>query len=314
MNAGVAVVADAGPGAGLGHLARCSAIAAALLGRGAAVACHAHLAEHPPPPIDGIAWAPLAAPADLPAAAVLVLDTYVMPAADVEALGARCALVALHDAGDPPRGARILVGMEEPLAAPGVRVLSGLAHAPLRAPFWEPEPRAVAAQVGRILVTTGGGVLQESGAGLAALARDTVPGASVALVRGPFASFDPPPGVELVAAPASLADELRAADVVVSAAGQTALEAAATGAPCIALPLVANQAANARALARAGAAIVLEDPSDVGSALARLAADREERAALAWRAQAAVDGRGAHRIAAAIAELLAAVSSPGEAA
>ena len=65
-------------------------------------------------------------------------------------------------------------------------------------------------------------------------------------MRGPYATFEPPAGVELVDAPPSLLAELLAADVVVTAAGQSALEAAATGAATVAVPLAPNQWPNAR--------------------------------------------------------------------
>jgi spore coat polysaccharide biosynthesis predicted glycosyltransferase SpsG len=78
-----------------------------------------------------------------------------------------------------------------------------------------------------------------------------------------------------------------AADVVITAAGQTALEAVATGAATIALPLVDNQRRNADALAAAGAAIV-SDMTIPGY---------EARGELARRGQTAVDGYGALRIA-----------------
>ena len=101
-------------------------------------------------------------------------------------------------------------------------------------------------------MTTGGGALQDAAVELAAGLRDALPDAVVALVRGPYAQFEPPPGVELVDAPSSLLAELLAADVVVTAAGQTALESAATGAATIALPLAPNQRANADPLRRGG--------------------------------------------------------------
>lgn len=82
-----------------------------------------------------------------------------------------------------------------------------------------------------------------------------------------------------------------------TAAGQTALEAAATGAATVAVPLVANQRRNAQALAEAGAALIAE-PGDELQAVAAL-----DRAALATRAQRGVDGYGALRIAYQIAAL-----------
>ena len=180
---------------------------------------------------------------------------------------------------------------------PGVETLAGLRHAPLRPPYWGLPPRTVRPVLGRILVTTGGGALQAAGVATAAALRDAYPGVTVALVRGPYATFAPPEGVELVDAPPTLLPALLAADVVVSAAGQSALEAAATGAATVAVPLAPNQRPNARALEQAGAAVIAA-PGDVAAAVGEL--DRE---ALAAAGQRAVDGYGALRIAWRLAQI-----------
>jgi spore coat polysaccharide biosynthesis predicted glycosyltransferase SpsG len=308
---GIAVVADAGATAGLGHLGRCTAIAAGLRAREVPAACHA-LGADAPRTIDGIEWLPIASLESVDADVVL-LDSYEAPRADVEALAARCTLAVMHDAGDPPAGVALVIGIGAPGEAAGAEWLSGLAFAPLRAPFWGLPPRTPAADVRRVLVTTGGGVLPEAAVAAAEAARAALPGAAIRLVRGPLATFDAPPGAVLVYAPGGLLEELLAADLVVSAAGQTALEAAAAGAPCVAVALVENQRANAGALAAAGAAVVVE-PASIPGALTALAADLEARAALVLRAQAAVDGYGALRIAFRLEQLVRASLSGRDAA
>jgi spore coat polysaccharide biosynthesis predicted glycosyltransferase SpsG len=276
VSSAVVVVADGGPGAGLGHVGRSSAIAAALRARGLEVACHAYGAAAPDAP-------------------VVVLDSYTMPEHERAALAARSALAVMHDLGGAPPAARLVVSTAgDDDGDP--RVLAGLRYAPLRPPFWGLPARAVRPAVRRILVTTGGGVLQDAGVATAAALKAAHPDVAVAIVRGPYADFDAPPGVELVDAPPTLLGELLAADVVVTAAGRSALEAAATGAANVAM--VDNQRRNARALARAGAAGVVE-PGEEVAAVRGL--DRE---ALAVRAQAAVDGFGALRIAYRVSELL----------
>jgi hypothetical protein len=252
---------------------------AALRARGSDPVCIAYGAEAPRV-VDGIEWTPG------PAQPALLLDTYTMPE--------RHALAVFHDEGEPPPGIRLAIAIEP---VPGVETLAGLRHAPLRAPFWGLPERRVRPAVERILVTTGGGALQAAGVATAAALRDAYPGATVALVRGPYATFEPPPGVELVDAPPSLLPELLAADVVVTAAGQSALEAAATGAATVAIPLAPNQWPNARALQDAGAAVVVP-PDDVVAAVGAL-----DRHALAAAGQRAVDGYGALRIAWRLASL-----------
>jgi UDP-2,4-diacetamido-2,4,6-trideoxy-beta-L-altropyranose hydrolase len=274
------IIADGGPAVGLGHLARSSAIAAGLKARGETVITLAYGAMAPAR-VDSIEWAPYE-PTD---AAVVVLDSYTMPALDRERLAERSRLVALHDQGEPTPGTALTISMTR----------DGLEYAPLRPPYWGLPKRAPRPTIERVLVTTGGGPLLDAGIEIAARLETT---ATVCLVRGPYASFDAPPGVELIDAPASLLPHLLAADVVITAAGQSALEAVATGAATIAIPMVDNQRRNAEALRRAGAARVVE-PGE------KIALEGLDRQALAERGQRAVDGYGALRIAYRVAELAA---------
>ncbi len=283
----ISIVADAGPGAGLGHLGRCSAIAGALRARGLEVACHAYGGEAPVT-IDGVEWMPGEAGGD-----VVVLDSYTMPAGARDALVAGAPLVAMHDFGGAPRRAALVVSVG---GEPGPGRLAGLAYAPLRAPFWGLPRREVRATARRLLITTGGSEpLREAGVELARQAASSF--GEVALVRAPNATFAAPEGVELIDAPPTLLPHLLAADVVITAAGQTALEAAATGAATVAVPFVENQRRNAAILEAAGAAVVAA-PEQAVAAAAGL-----DRAGLAARGQSAVDGFGALRIAYAVAVL-----------
>jgi len=282
----IAVVADGGPASGLGHLGRSTAIAAALRARGLEVTCRAYGASEPRT-IDGVEWTPGTASGDL-----LVLDTYTMPADERDALAAGAPLVSMHDHGGRPPGAVLVVTVG---GEPGPNTLAGLRYAPLRAPFWGLPRREVSPEARRVLVTTGGGALQDAGVAIAREAATVFD--EVALVRGPYAAFDAPAGVELIDAPPVLLEHLLAADVVITAAGQTALEAAATGAATVAIPFVDNQRRQAARLAEAGAAVAAEPHEAVAAARSL---DRE---ALAQAGQAAIDGYGALRIAFAIAAL-----------
>jgi spore coat polysaccharide biosynthesis predicted glycosyltransferase SpsG len=119
----------------------------------------------------------------------------------------------------------------------------------------------------------------------------------VRFVVGPDGSDDAvPPGVDAVHAPPDLLGELLEADVVVSAAGQTMLEAACAGTPCVAIALVDNQRRQLATLERA-AAVVAAEPESAATAVAALAADLPRRVALADRGREAVDGYGALRLA-----------------
>jgi spore coat polysaccharide biosynthesis predicted glycosyltransferase SpsG len=247
------------------------------MARGEAVVTLAYGASEPTR-VDTVDWAPYA-PTE---AAVVLLDSYTMPEADRARLAATSKLVALHDQGEPTPGTALTISITR----------DGLQYAPLRPPYWGLPARKVRPAIERVLVTTGGGPLQDAGIEIAA----ALQGVQVALVRGPYATFDAPPGVELVDAPPSLLAHVLAADVVITAAGQTSLEAVATGAATIAIPMVENQRRNAQALHRAGAAKVVEP----GEAISLEGLDRQ---ALATNGQRAVDGYGALRIAYRIAEL-----------
>jgi UDP-2,4-diacetamido-2,4,6-trideoxy-beta-L-altropyranose hydrolase len=293
----VAVVADAGPDVGLGHLARGSAVAAALTARGVEVACHGLGAEEALA-LDGLCWEPLADVAAVAADAV-VLDSYRLD--DAGPL-AGVPLVAFADGASVRPGTALAVTIGP--RPPGAAVLAGLEYAPLRRAFWG-LPRAREREaVERVLVSTGGGDVGDAAARATAAVRRALPDATVALVRGPQSRAPAPDGAELVVGAGSLLEELERADVLVAAAGQTALEAAAAGVPSVVVPLVDNQRANAEALRAAGAAVVVEEPDgELERALAALAGDAAARAGLSARAQAAVDGYGALRIAFAVERL-----------
>jgi spore coat polysaccharide biosynthesis predicted glycosyltransferase SpsG len=268
----ITVVADAAPAVGMGHVSRCSAVAGAL---GTGVRCLGYEAERSFER-DGVHWeawnGPLAA-----LEGVVVLDGYRFT--DVEALAARTTLVLFHDGGTLPEGAALVVA---PIVGVG---LGGLEYACLRREFWSGPtdgPRA------GILVTTGAGA---DGDPLAErFAREL---ADVTVVRGPFSRLGAL-DVPVLDAPASLRPALLAAELVVGTGGQTSLEAAACGTPAVLIALDRAQREQAETLQRAGAARLVE-PDDVAATVAALGA--EERARMAAAGRAAVDGRGALRVA-----------------
>jgi spore coat polysaccharide biosynthesis predicted glycosyltransferase SpsG len=290
----VTVVADAGPEAGLGHLSRCTGLAVALGCHGCEVRTLAYGADEPLT-LSGVEWepTPLSGDPTSEGAGPVVLDSYRLSGSGAPAGGE---LVAFHDQGQPgpPPGARVvaLAGSEGAWAA-------GPRYACLRPEFWGLEPVAPAAAVGRVLVAAGSGVSGGAGAAAAAVLA-AVPGAEVRLVVGPYAGDGVSDGVVAVRAPGGLRDELRAADLVVTAAGQTMLEALCAGVPCVAYAAVENQRAQLELMA-SGAAVQASDPGSLGAAVAALAQDHARRGALAARARETVDGFGALRLAARIA-------------
>ena len=151
-------------------------------------------------------------------------------------------------------------------------------------------------------MTTGGGDPGSAGLHIASAARKTAPEAEVALVRGPYAHPGVPDGIAAIVTPDSLVDELLRADVVVSGAGQTMLEACASGAPCIAVPLADDQREQGNRAASLGA-VMYVGPEEVPRALDELS-DAGARRRLGDAARRAVDGQGALRVAERIGLLL----------
>jgi UDP-2,4-diacetamido-2,4,6-trideoxy-beta-L-altropyranose hydrolase len=293
----IAFVADAGSEAGLGHVSRSSAVAVALRCRGfEPVCCGRGLAE--PFERDGVRWLPM--PDDVPLAldaCILVVDSYLLALDQLENAGAK-RLVVMHDYGVLPREAALVVS---PASAPeNAACLGGLEHAPLRPQFWGLPERRVSDQIRRVLVTTGSGRFDALGRETAAGIASALPEAEVTVVRGPYARSSPAPeNVAILSAPDSLLDPLTYTDVVVTAGGQTMLEAAAAGTPCIALPVVENQRPQVSRLAMLGAVRAIDppEPKDAVAAIVELADDTDARRGLSRRSQTAVDGYGALRVA-----------------
>ena len=265
-------MADAAGHVGMGHVARCTAVACALAERGTEVRCLGFGAEAAFE-LDGVGWEPLAepVPADL-------VDSYLR---GPDEFGAPAAFV---DEGEPPAGVRLVIG-------PG-----GLAppeYACLRRPYWTAPERPPGDEVRHVLVSTG---MATPAAALAGEVAARLPEAQVRVTGN-----EAPPGVVSVGTVATLRPELEAADLVVSGAGQTMLEALATTRPVVAVVVAGNQRAQAEAVR--GAALVC-DSASAPQATAELAGDAARRAELSAHAAELVDGRGAHRVAGALLDLL----------
>ncbi|HEY3832351.1 MAG TPA: hypothetical protein VGO03_08680 [Acidimicrobiia bacterium] len=287
MNAEVLLCCDEGPGAGLGHRARCEALARALraLGQRAIVI----------PTGDGIVAAP-----------VIVVDSYRLRADDRHHF-VPDVVVAVEDlerdmAVDcivaPSPGACGDVFHE------AARVLAGARYAlidPAHTGTFEPVPEA---DCHRVLVAAGAADHDGIGAGIAAAIRAARPALDVQLVVGPWGSDAVPDGVTALTGMRSLTAALRHADLVVTAGGVTLLEALHLGRPCVTFAIAPNQQASVNAVARAGAAVVsnVEHAAVVTGALVD---DPARRAVLSAAGAALIDGEGANRVARTIVELAA---------
>jgi spore coat polysaccharide biosynthesis predicted glycosyltransferase SpsG len=301
----VVAVADAGREAGLGHVSRSSAIAVALRAEGVETTCYAYGADAPFER-DGVAWSPLAG-SRVPVSSghVVLIDTYRLPPEVLEQTAASNALVLLHDQGPVPERAALVVTTAGHSVDAGIPLLAGLEYAALRPAFWDLPPRELRPAVEEVLVTVGSGALADVGVELARSVADALPEVRVTLVRGPYAGGAALRGIAVLDAPESLLEPLLTSDVVVTAGGQTMLEAAAAGTPCIAVALVSNQRGQAERLAELHAVELVDppDPSAVAAAVTELARSVEARRTLSSNAQRAIDGHGAMRVASRIARL-----------
>lgn len=301
MRPAVTIAADAAAEAGLGHLARCSAIAAALACRGTDVRCLA-LGASAPVRQDGMLWEAIDGGelAERVSSRVLLLDTY-----DPEIVAQRAqwevdSLVLMHDLGPLPDDAALIVTSDAELVEARPRVIGGPRMACLRPAFWGlPDDPPAPARIARVLVTTGAGDPGGHAAPVARRTRDALPEAEVLMIRGPNAAWEAPAGVAVLERPSSMLDALLQADLAISAAGQTLYEAMAAGTATIALPVVENQRGGALWLERLGATEVVP-PHALDALGTRLEALAERPTTVGARARCArrlVDGYGALRVA-----------------
>lgn len=299
----ILIAADAGPTAGLGHLARSSALALALRALDVQVSCLA-LGAHSDLSMGGVNWlagdiGELISPA---ARLRIVLDSYDTKRDEVEAVA------AFHDDGQAPLRAELIISVGT--RPPGPEDwCCGLTYVCLRPPFCGAPRVHVADRAERVLITTGGGDPFGAPAALVDAARDALPGAKLRLVVGPQASGQVPEGVVPIYVPKSIYEEMRAADLIICGAGQTAFEAISLGVPTAVFPLVDNQLPNAERLADAEVAHVLWPGGDSRTQLREIGTDPVLRAAFAERGRRTIDGHGAARVAARIVEALVGVNA-----
>jgi RimJ/RimL family protein N-acetyltransferase len=261
----LAVRCAGGAELGAGHVARCLQIALAFRAGGDDVL---FAGEYDGLAADLLSAAAVETTRELPDHLdAVVVDSYEVPRAEVEALARRTPVGLVSDGGERPAGVIVLDYHPDALDAE----LAGPAYAPV-------SPRCAAARrkrgFERALVTVGAG---ESGRAL----RDA---AAVALRRHGLELLEP-------AGTPGLQEQLATADVAVSAAGVTAYELACAGVPSALVPIARNQVRVARAFAARGLALAGED---LGALVNRLTGG-PARALLAAAGPVAVDGYGAFR-------------------
>jgi spore coat polysaccharide biosynthesis predicted glycosyltransferase SpsG len=283
---GVLLFCDEGPGVGLGHRARCEAIAGAVRRRGLDAAVL--------PISGGIVAAPL-----------IVVDSYRFDADDrhhfvpdvVIAVDDLERDMAVDCIVAPSPGARADVYTK------AATVLAGGQYALIEPVALDPSsPDSTSDPRPRVLVSTGAADADGVGARLAAALHAARPDVLVQLVIGRWGCADVPDGVEAVIGAPGLHTLLAAADVVVTAGGVTLLEALHLGRPCVTFAVADNQLANVHAVGESGAAIVTT-PGRAAAVAGTLLDDDARRAELATTAAALIDGHGVDRVASVIVDL-----------
>ena len=230
-------------------------------------------------------------------------------------------IVVVDDLADRPHDCDLLIDSTFGRAAAdyaglvpvSTPVLAGADYALLRPEFAARRQeslarRAALVKVERVLVSLG---LTDLGAITARVVRlllDSAPALSIDVVLGPavpsratleeFAAHSP--RLCLHVDPPDMAALMAKADVAIGAGGTTSWERCCLGLPTVLLVLADNQKMIAYELARAGAAVRVEqcgepDPSAIAEALVALAADPDRLREMSRRAAAICDGKGAER-------------------
>ncbi len=324
------VRADANRTIGHGHLMRTLAVAEAvsdwddasvryLVGPGTYVT---PLEERgfqvcPVPAGPPAAWSPDLSPEDGP----LLLDSYEILETDLDHLRDRGFAVAMFDDGG--RLSVFNAGLVVD-GAPGAETRSfqgaadttfllGSAYFPVRRAIRDAlTPADVPERVRRVCVTLGGSDPDDATAIIvdALAAFGQIPHATVVLgasyegsvTEGHFGA------IHVVRNPEDYPRLVAGSDLVITAAGGSALECAALGRPMVTVELTDDQRNNRRALEQAGASLSLGeltglDAAKVCEALTSVCFDRQLRTRLGANARTVVDGGGAVRIAGAIDSL-----------
>lgn len=339
-------VADAGPEVGGGHVMRSLTLAGALQAHGAACTFMS------PPAVETIleTYAPATArlitdstrPEALFMAAqaasfdAIVFDHYGLAQPDHRAMAQGRPAMVIDDLANRPLGADLVLdsGPQRTaedyavLVPDGARLLLGAAYAPVRPEFAALRGSALAHRQGpvrRILVSFGltdvGGITSQ----VVDRLRPRMNEAVLDIVLG--AAAPSRPGLEKMARRDSrlnlhidatdMARLTADADIGVGAAGSATWERCTLGLPSVILVLADNQRAPAKAMADAGAALVVE-PGTPGyeaafdRAVTRLMIDAALRDQMTRRSAETCDGMGAGRAADAFLQMIRDIPSQAE--
>lgn len=333
----VLFVVDGTAATGLGHVVRCSALAAALGRSGIASSFLAggHDAVRDKVVAVGAAYVrdtrggqgaidadEVAGVARAAQAAAIVVDSYFADTATLEQLHtAGFALAVLDDLAQVDISADLVINgsahastLRYSARNAATRFLLGPGYALLREPFWQPARRVCRPRVADVLVTMGGGNTAALALPVIAALDELDADFEVAVMQSALA-----PRLEVTTTkrrtktlldPPDVRSCLAQADLAVCAGGQTIYELAAVGTPSVAVQVSSNQTGSMAAMAASGAlrAAGSLDDADVWQSMRRAVAElcerHDERQAMSAAGQRLIDGRGALRVAEAVADLV----------
>ena len=227
-----------------------------------------------------------------------ILDTTEQDVLVERSLGFK--VVNIEDLGPGARFADWVVNaLYPPQLNEGPRVAWGPRFATLRDEFLHLPAKVVRRDPERVLITFGG----TDPAGLAARCASLLAGASaeVRVIIGPGSSgHGIPDGVTVLHQVRSMAAEMAEADLILTSAGRTVYEAAATGTPVVVLAQNAREATHAHIGYDRGVVFLgigpLVDDDHVANVVLRLLGDHDLRVELSHRLQRSIDFAGASRI------------------
>lgn len=222
---------------------------------------------------------------------------------------AGCLVVSIHDLGLGSLDADLVVdgSVTRTAKATRGRTLAGTNYAVL-----DPALATLRANAGRgtrVLISLGGGPRAELAASIAQAIARVEKRADIRIVGGFLSGFLSPrhDRITWVNTPRGLGEELSHADVAVLGGGVSLYEACALGVPSVGVPVVRAQEPTVAAFARKRAALgvprVGTPPATIADRAARLLRDAGLRRQVARKARQLVDGRGATRVARAIATM-----------
>lgn len=259
-----------------------------------------------------------------PDAGPLLLDSYSVSTADLSRLRQKGYRIVMFDDGNRLGTYDVDLLIDSAPGAEGfgytsngnTQFLLGPDYFPLRPEFTDTTSADTTHGEGGIVITFGGSDPDDATAhvfdafaSLEGIRQTYILGPGY---RGRVSASNASPDQTVLHSPSRMADVLSGADIVVLGGGGTAMEAAALGKPMMIVILSPDQRNLAGSLEKTGAAILAGDMSEGAaidkrliSELARnLMSDGGRRLEMSGRAKRIVDGKGAERIADAVAGLL----------